>query len=210
MSIHCRFSQHQPDTNGQIRNGTRDVRRRLVGAETGEIERATRSPAKANNPCWPAAPIRCSHSYNWFAGDRCSRLGATERPSRSCAGSFEPTEPPYQPWAGVWVVSGLAEAAAQSGMESQARALLQPLGRSSSRPRAATSVPGRLRRRGCSWLRGPGFGATAKSPPPGRPCASPATASKASAPDRGPSVRCKSFARPASLRDDEASTFAWS
>jgi hypothetical protein len=40
MPIHCRFSQHQPDTNGQIRNGTRDVRRRLVGAETGEIERA--------------------------------------------------------------------------------------------------------------------------------------------------------------------------
>jgi DNA-binding CsgD family transcriptional regulator/tetratricopeptide (TPR) repeat protein len=40
---------------------------------------------------------------------------------------LEPTEPAYQPLAGVWSVVDLAEAAAQAGMATEARALLEPL-----------------------------------------------------------------------------------
>jgi DNA-binding CsgD family transcriptional regulator/tetratricopeptide (TPR) repeat protein len=40
---------------------------------------------------------------------------------------FEPTEPAYQLFAGVWSVVDLAEAAAQAGRATEARALLEPL-----------------------------------------------------------------------------------
>src|SRR5262245_14704342 len=40
---------------------------------------------------------------------------------------LEPTEPAYQPLAGVWAIVDLAEAAAQAGTAREARALLEPL-----------------------------------------------------------------------------------
>src|SRR5262249_39885692 len=40
---------------------------------------------------------------------------------------LEPTEPAHQPFAGVWSVVDLAEAAAQAGRTTEARALLEPL-----------------------------------------------------------------------------------
>jgi DNA-binding CsgD family transcriptional regulator len=40
---------------------------------------------------------------------------------------LDPTEPPYQPFASVWTVVDLAEAAAHAGLKAEARHLLEPL-----------------------------------------------------------------------------------